>query len=627
MRKVMTTRDVKRASTLKTNPTTTTDVLNRLVPSPTSRNIPRGHLVKGIRDINRIEWEQWEENAGESLRTVEKQNLDKANRHYNAMKHVQNLLILVRRHGSELQIRNEELDAINEELQASSEEIEASNEELRATTEELELTSSYLQTLMDNMLDILMTTDPSGVITEVNKATERISGYSREDLIGQPFSYLLTDSESAQAAINHVLIEGETSNYDLTIVTKDKREVPVSYNATVLRNAEGHITGVLGSARDTTEIKQAQELLRLANIYNRNLIEAFVDPLVTIDPKGRITDVNAATEEYTGHSREKLMGTNFSDYFTEPEKARTFYQQTFEEGSARDHELELLHRDGHVMSVLYNASVYRNEPGKVIGVIAVAHDISKRKKAEDALGQKANELSRSNEELEKFAYVASHDLQEPLRKIQAYSGLLQKEHADSINDEGKDYLERMQNAAQRMQALINSLLTFSRITSKATPFAPVDLTKIARMVATDLEMHTKEIDGRVEIGDLPTIDADPVQMRQLLQNLISNGLKFHGKEAPVVKISGRILDRFCQILVEDNGIGFDEKYLDRIFGVFQRLHDKAEYEGTGIGLAICKKIAEYHGGSITAKSTPGQGATFITTLPVKQSKGVDGGHQ
>lgn len=619
MRKVMTTRDVKRASTLKTNPTTTRDVLNRLVPSPTSRNIPRGHLVKGIRDINRIEWEQWEENAGESLRTVEKQNLDKANRHYNAMKHVQNLLILVRRHGSELQIRNEELDAINEELQASSEEIEASNEELRATTEELELTSSYLQTLMDNMLDILMTTDPSGVITEVNKATERISGYSREDLIGQPFSYLLTDPESAQAAINHVLIEGETSNYDLTIVTKDKREVPVSYNATVLRNAEGHITGVLGSARDTTEIKQAQELLRLANIYNRNLIEAFVDPLVTIDPKGRITDVNAATEEYTGYPREKLIGTTFPDYFTEPEKAQAAYQQAFEEGSVRDHELELMHRDGHLTSVLYNASVYRDEAGKVIGVIAAARDITKRKKAEDALGQKANELARSNDELGQFAYVASHDLQEPLRKIQAFGDRLEAKCGEALTDEGRDYLGRMRNAAERMQMLINTLLAFSRVASRAEPFVSVNLAEVTEGVVADLAVCIERTGGRVEVGDMPIIDADPTQMRQLLQNLIDNGLKFHKEEeAPVVKVYARLLDEVCQIIVEDNGIGFDEKHLDRIFTIFQRLHGRSEYEGTGIGLAICHKIVERHGGSITAKSKPGEGATFTATLPAKQ---------
>ncbi|MDF5733091.1 MAG: PAS domain-containing protein [Rhizonema sp. PD38] len=232
------------------------------------------------------------------------------------------------------------------------------------------------------------------------------------------------------------------------------------------------------------------------------------------------------------------------------------------------------------------------------------------------------ELSRSNEELQQFAFVASHDLQEPLRKIKTFGDRLKATCSDAFTEQGRDYLERMQNAARRMQALIEDLLMLSRVTTRAQPFSRVNLTQITHEVLSDLEVLIQQNRGRVEVGELPTIKADPVQMRQLLQNLIGNALKFHRlHEPPVVKVYSQFLrgvdgTELCQIVVEDNGIGFDEKYLDRIFNVFQRLHGRSEYEGTGVGLAICRKIIERHHGRITAKSKPQQGASFIITLPI-----------
>lgn len=244
----------------------------------------------------------------------------------------------------------------------------------------------------------------------------------------------------------------------------------------------------------------------------------------------------------------------------------------------------------------------------------------------------SQELARSNAELQQFASIASHDLQEPLRKIQAFGNRLQEKYGGVLNEQGADYIKRMQNAAQRMQILIDDLLVFSRITTRAQPFVAVNLAKVAKEVLSDLEVLIQQTEARVELSELPTIHADPLQMRQLLQNLIGNALKFRRKnEPPRVKVCGQIIDNreqltenslnsyLCQITVEDNGIGFDQKYCDRIFQVFQRLHGRSEYEGTGIGLAICRKIVERHGGSIAAESTPSQGAKFIVTLPVHQS--------
>jgi light-regulated signal transduction histidine kinase (bacteriophytochrome) len=241
----------------------------------------------------------------------------------------------------------------------------------------------------------------------------------------------------------------------------------------------------------------------------------------------------------------------------------------------------------------------------------------------------ANEsLAHSNRELEQFASVASHDLQEPLRKIQAFGDRLQTRYGQELGEQGADYLKRMLASAMRMRSLIDALLTFSRVTSKAQPFTPVDLAATAEDVIADLEERIQRDGGRVEIGPLPSLEADPLQMRQLFQNLIGNGLKFSRPGTPpVVKVESRLLTNAgengeaprSEISVRDNGIGFEEIYLDRIFDLFQRLHGRHEYEGTGMGLAICRKIVERHGGTITAESSLGQGATFLVTLPLWQT--------
>ena len=283
----------------------------------------------------------------------------------------------------------------------------------------------------------------------------------------------------------------------------------------------------------------------------------------------------------------------------------------------------------------YNATTFYDRDRTLQGVFAAARDVTDRKRVEEKLKLYSDKLERSNRELQDFAQVASHDLQEPLRKILAFGDRLKTKAGESLDDACRDYLQRMCNAAARMQTLINDLMAFSRVEIKGQPFVPTDLGVIAREVSADLETRIEQAGGRVEIEGLPTIDADPMQMRQLLQNLISNSLKYYRVGVPpVVRIYSQNLGapspqsvdetalapQLCQILVMDNGIGFDEKYLDRIFNVFQRLHQKGEYEGTGVGLAICRKIVDRHSGTITARSSPGQGTTFVVTLPRIQSK-------
>jgi light-regulated signal transduction histidine kinase (bacteriophytochrome) len=246
------------------------------------------------------------------------------------------------------------------------------------------------------------------------------------------------------------------------------------------------------------------------------------------------------------------------------------------------------------------------------------------------------ELARSNGELEQFAYVASHDLQEPLRKIQAFSSRLRDRWGEQLGEQGADYLNRVENAAARMQILIEDLLSYSRVTSKAKPFVPVELGEVVVGVLSDLEARIERLNAKVEVGELPQVAADPTQMRQLLQNLIGNALKFHRKDStPVVRIRAEMpsetssgsepaADGVCQLFVEDNGIGFEPKHAVKIFQVFQRLHSRQEYQGSGIGLAVCKKIVDRHGGTIEARSAPGEGATFVVSLPLKQVEDAEG---
>jgi signal transduction histidine kinase len=255
-----------------------------------------------------------------------------------------------------------------------------------------------------------------------------------------------------------------------------------------------------------------------------------------------------------------------------------------------------------------------------------------------AAEERAVELARSNEELEQFSSVASHDLQEPLRKIRMFGERLRERLGDSLAEEPAADLERMGNAAERMQKLINDLLDFSRVTHRGKAFEPVELDAVTREVVADLEARVVELGARVEIGQLPTIDADRTQMRQLMQNLIGNALKFHRDgESPLVRIQADVIPaepaRFpgestagarCVLTVRDNGIGFDAKHSERVFTAFERLHGRSAYEGTGIGLSIARKIVWRHGGEISAESVLDEGATFTVTLPLSQLNGRNG---
>ena len=369
----------------------------------------------------------------------------------------------------------------------------------------------------------------------------------------------------------------------------------------------------LGEARQRDRARA--EELRQAGAYNRSLIESSLDPLVTIAPDGKITDVNHATEAVTGRSRQELIGADFSDFFTDPEKAQRGYQQVFREGLVQDYELEVRSRDGRTTPVLYNASVYRDEGGAITGVFAAARDITERKRAEEALAQKARELARSNADLEQFAYVASHDLQEPLRTVANFTQLLARRYRGRLDQDADDYIDFAVDGATRMQTLIQDLLSYSRVGTRGKNFEPVDCNELLGRAMANLQETIVENTAFVVHEELPTVLADPSQLVQLFQNLIGNAIKFHGLEPPRVHVSAACEGTNWLFAVRDNGIGIDPQYADRVFVIFQRLHSREEYPGTGIGLALCKKIVERHHGKIWVESELGKGATFFFTLP------------
>jgi PAS domain S-box-containing protein len=350
-----------------------------------------------------------------------------------------------------------------------------------------------------------------------------------------------------------------------------------------------------------------------------------------LDPAGHIVSWNAGAERINGYKADEVIGRHFSIFYIaadlkdnkparELEVART--QGQYQEEGWR------VRKGGSRFwsSVLITA--VRGPGGELHGFAKVTRDMTEKMLAEQNLRAANERLRASNSELEMFASVASHDLQEPLRKIQAFGDQLATGYADKLGEEGAFYVERMQDAALRMSTLIDDLLTYSRVSSKGRALVPVDLGKIAIEVLDDLETRIKSVNGQVEVGELPVVEADPLQMRQLLQNLIGNALKFHRPgRPPHVRVSARRLETDkastvpggsrpqIEIRVKDDGIGFEEEYREKIFGLFQRLHGRGEFEGTGLGLAICRKIVDRHGGHIEAHGRPGEGAEVIVTLP------------
>jgi len=341
------------------------------------------------------------------------------------------------------------------------------------------------------------------------------------------------------------------------------------------------------------------------------LIREAGDVILLIDEDGHIEDFNEKALQLYGYDAAEMSSLKVSDLV----RCKSGENGEISALDKREgiYEAQCLRKDGSAFSAEINEKKLDMEGRRYVQ--AIIRDISERKQA-------AESLARSNRELELFAHVASHDLQEPLRKIMAFGDRLRRHCGPSLDEKGEDSLSRMEGAAQRMKALIDGLLLYSRISSHLIPFEPTDLNKILELTLSDLEVRISETGARIEAASLPVVLGNPIQMGQLFQNIISNSIKFKSTDrAPVITIESRaISENLVEITFQDNGIGFDTKYLELLFKPFQRLHGRAEYEGIGIGLTICQKIVTQHGGEITAESSPGMGTTFIVRLPVVHTR-------
>ena len=337
------------------------------------------------------------------------------------------------------------------------------------------------------------------------------------------------------------------------------------------------------------------------------------------DRSGIIIHVNDKFCEISKYNREFLLGKNHRIINSGYHEASFFVEmwKTISSGRIWEGEIRNRAQDGSYYWVNTTIVPFVDEAGLPYEYVSIRYEITQKKKAEEQLRIYADQLERSNRELQDFASIAAHDLQEPLRKILAFGDRLRTRFSKDLPGDAIDYLERMLGSASRMRTLIEDLLTYSRVTTQGNPFVKTDLNLVLKEVISDLEFRIEQVKATIEVSELPILDADPLQMRQLFQNLISNALKFHRNGVPpIVKIYAKISTHSCSLFFEDNGIGFEEKYLDRIFTIFQRLHGKSDFEGTGVGLAVCRRIAERHHGHITAQSTLGEGSIFKVILPV-----------
>jgi PAS domain S-box-containing protein len=361
------------------------------------------------------------------------------------------------------------------------------------------------------------------------------------------------------------------------------------------------------------------------HLYADSIVDTVREPLLLLDQSLRIVTANASFCRAFGHARGDVEGQSLYEIgrgeWNLPELRRLLEELLPANTELEDFEVTSGSGTPDGRTLLLNAKRLHHPDGRVRLILLAFEDVTARRRLERALQLAMAELERSNRDLEHFASIASHDLQEPLRKIRAFGERLEAVCEGRLPEKGRDYLARMTAAAARMQTLINDVLSLARVGTRAEAWREIDLGPVVSEVLADLDEMLSRTGGRVELGPLPSVPADPTQMRQLFQNLIVNALKFRGAAPPLIRIAAVPASAGAgwQIVVADNGIGFDPKYAERIFQPFERLHGRDVYGGTGIGLALCRRIVQRHGGTITADAAPGAGACFTIRLPAFQN--------
>jgi PAS domain S-box-containing protein len=476
----------------------------------------------------------------------------------------------------------------------------------------------YLRTVLGSIQTGVIVIDAeTHEIIDANKVASDLIGIAKEKMIGGICHKFICPKEIGQCPITDL---GQViDNSERILLGADGKRVPIIKS--VVSVALHGRQCLLESFVDITERKRGEEILEKLRRQNELILNSAGEGILGLDREGKHTFVNPAAARMLGYKDEELIGRH----------SHSIWHHTKPNGSPYpEEECQILssYKDGHVHSVA-NEVFWRKdgrgfpveytstpiiERGILVGAVVTFTDITERKQAEEALKKKTEELARSNKELEQFAYVASHDLQEPLRMVTSYVQLLSRRYEGKLDGNADEFIAYAVDGATRMQRLINDLLTYSRVGTKGKEFEPTDCERVFEHSLKNLQVAIEEQEAVITHDPLPTVMADHVQLGQLFQNLIGNAIKFRGKEAPHIHLSARSNGNGWLFSVRDNGIGIALEYAERIFIIFQRLHNREEYPGTGIGLAVCKKIVERHGGHIWVESDPGKGATFYFTI-------------
>lgn len=485
---------------------------------------------------------------------------------------------------------------------------------------------SLLKATLDSTDDGILVVDTLGKITSFNRRFAQMWGIPdsiialRDDdraisfVVGQ-----LKDPEGFVTKIRELYDKPEEESFDV-LEFQDGR-VFERYSRPQMIGQR--VVGRVWSFRDVTDKRRVERILREERDKAQRYLDVAPVLFVVLDVDARTLLVNRKGCEVVGYDEEEILDTNWIDRFV-PARIRgeikTLYHRTAmgEQEIIPHYESPLLTKNGEERIISWSSAYLRDAAGSIVAMLSSGEDVTDRKFAEDALRRRTDELARSNKELRQFASIVAHDIQEPLRTIEAFAERLLKMTAGRLDEKEGDYLMRIGRAVQRMSQFTQDLLLYSKVSTKEKNMEQVDLGEILRGVIQDLDHLIQESTVKIDLGHLPTVRADRMQMSQLFQNLLSNAVKFTQKVAnPQVVIRSRGLeDGSMEILIRDNGIGFEPQYAERIFEPFERLHDREDYPGSGMGLAVCRKIIERHNGSITAESEPGEGAAFRVVLPV-----------
>ena len=491
--------------------------------------------------------------------------------------------------------------------------------ELERLTRQIEAERDRLATILEAIPDAISIHDRDDRYVYVNPALMSAARAPSEEILGRSWQERGLDLDRI-APLTTSVHEAFASAEPRTAIYECPVDGAVrTYHALAvpLRDAGGAVAQVIVSSRDVTHILETEAALRESEAKYRNLFDEDITGNFVCSPDGRILDCNRSFARIFGFaSVEEARSSSILETYVSPDEREILFERLRTDGRVENDERLRRRRDGTLIHVVENILAIFGRDGNLVRTQGSIIEDTQRHLAESTLRENAEKLERSNADLERFAYVASHDLQEPLRPIVSFSQLLQRRYRGELDTEADEYLDFIVEGGNRMQALILDLLAFSRVNTTRQELARTDPAGVLAAVERSLDIQLCEAGTVISYDPMPVVIADPIQLEQVFANLVSNAIKFRRPDVPLrIQIRARRADGFWEFSVADNGIGIEPEYYDRIFVLFQRLHTKDAYPGTGIGLAIVKRIIDRHGGRCWVESTPGSGSTFFFTLP------------